>query len=99
MANPLHFALEKRWQDVIPKVMRVRGLLTGVVDTNIQRKIPEEDEWVGWMTPFVSAAPIPIVTVFDWLWWITYACKYQHDVLRVFYNREGISEELRENVL
>ena len=89
--NTLHFALEKPWRDVIPQWLCQRGLLEPT-------KKAKED-WLLWMDPFVSAAPIPIVSVFDWLWWVTYACKYQHDLMRVFYNRKEIPEDIRNNVV
>merc|ERR1712048_923328 len=89
--NPLHYSLEKRWQSVIPAWLRSRGLLVGPKSM--------DQEWINWLTPFVNSAPIPIETVFDWLWWITYACKYQHDLMRVFYNRKEVPSELRESVI
>lgn len=89
--NALHFGLEKDWRQVIPAWMKERGLL-GNTAASVQ-------DWLAWMEPFVQASPIPIITVFDWLWWVTYALKYQHDLMRVFYNRETIPEELRWNVV
>merc|ERR1712151_670952 len=99
--NPLNFALEKPWETIIPKWLRTRGLLVDG-DPQLDRlwsEMPEEHQWVEWMRPFVEASPIPIITVFDWLWWVTYACKYQHDLLRIYYNRAVVSEELRESVI
>jgi len=101
LPNPLSFALESPWEDVIPAWMRVRGLL-GLKAATKWKEITKDQmrqdvyvrSWLSWIKPFVSASPIPIVTTFDWLWWVTYACKYQHDLLRVFYNREIIPPEL-----
>jgi len=89
--NPVHFALEKPWEDVIPEWLCSRGLLAN--------GSAAKQDWLAWMAPFVAVSPVPVKTVFDWFWWVTYACKYQHDLLRVFYNRTGVSEELRANVI
>eukprot|EP00927_Polykrikos_kofoidii_P041631 TRINITY_DN35484_c0_g2_i1.p1 TRINITY_DN35484_c0_g2~~TRINITY_DN35484_c0_g2_i1.p1 ORF type:complete len:841 (+),score=127.23 TRINITY_DN35484_c0_g2_i1:123-2645(+) len=99
-ANPLHFALEKPWEDVIPKWVHAQGLMVGHEPSEelAGYKVAERD-WLEWMRPFVKAAPIKITTVFDWLWWVTYACKYEHDVTRVFYNREEVTERIRQNVI
>jgi hypothetical protein len=36
--------------------------------------------------------------MFDWWWWITYSCKYNHAVHRIFYNRRNASLTLRNRV-
>lgn len=109
--NPLCYALDEPWENVIPAWVLTQGLLgchiTNCFGRTVRKKIdlsrayihsiPEVKDWLKWMAPFVEAAPIKIVTVFDWLWWVTYACKYQHDLLRVFYNREDVTPELRES--
>lgn len=113
-ANPLFFALEAPWQNTIPKLMRARGLLKPELSVDQFRKSfasapayskkaqalkKEEQEWVQWMMPFVNQSPVPVVSTYDWLWWVTYACKYQHDLMRVFYNRQEISQELVQSVV
>ena len=51
---------------------------------NFQRLIiPEnKDRWIDWITPFVQRSPIPVVEVYDFLWWCSYGLKYQHDLNR-----------------
>jgi hypothetical protein len=90
-ANPLHFALNNPWKEVVPCWMQHRGLL-GRSDHDV-------GDWLRWMEPFIQASPVPIVNTFDWMWWVTYCCKYQHDLLRVFYNRESVPDALRDNVI
>lgn len=33
--------------------------------------------------PFVAAAPFPILNVYDFLWWLNFACKWQHVAMRM----------------
>lgn len=40
-------------------------------------------KWVEWMEQQTSRAPIPIVSVFDYLWWISFSMKWQHVALRI----------------
>ena len=47
-----------------------------ISSTNKQR-------WIDWITPFVQKSPIPIVHVYDFLWWCSYGLKYQHDLNRL----------------
>jgi hypothetical protein len=54
--------------------------------------------WVRWITPQINQSPIPVQTMFDWWWWITYSFKYNHDVHRLFYNRERITRKLLNRV-
>ena len=88
--NPMYFALDKPWRFIVPQMLRERGLL--------RPGFCAEQEWVQWMETQVCKAPIAVETLFDWLWWITYSCKFQHDLMRVYYNREAISSSLHETV-
>merc|ERR1712070_416999 len=84
--NPMHYALAKPWQQVVPNMLRTRGLL--------EPGDAAERAWLAWMMPQVNMAPIPIVTLFDWLWWIVYSCKFQFDITRLFYNRSEVTQQL-----
>eukprot|EP01065_Artemidia_motanka_P017346 TRINITY_DN2081_c0_g1_i1.p1 TRINITY_DN2081_c0_g1~~TRINITY_DN2081_c0_g1_i1.p1 ORF type:complete len:775 (+),score=242.07 TRINITY_DN2081_c0_g1_i1:36-2327(+) len=97
--NALHFGLDKPWQEVMPRLLHARGLLDGRVEKgSMARRLPMYDDWVRWIQPFVDEAPIPVVSAFDFLWWFTYGMKYTHDVLRVLYNRDTVSQELLDVV-
>ena len=97
--NPLFMGLEKPWQDVVPKMLHARGLLLNrseEEDGSELRRVDKRSvvasatkEWVAYLDAHARRAPIRIVSTFDWLWWITYSCKYQHDLLRICANREG----------
>mmetsp|Transcript_45650 Transcript_45650/g.108698 ORF Transcript_45650/g.108698 Transcript_45650/m.108698 type:complete len:546 (+) Transcript_45650:75-1712(+) len=89
--NPIHFALEEPWQKTVPKMLRIRGLLAPGAEA--------KRLWLAWAEPQAAKAPIPIVSLFDWLWWITYSCKFQFDLTRLFYNRSKLSPELMESVV
>ena len=75
--NPLYMKLEERWE-IFAEFMVFKGLL-----------IPKaKSAWLQWIKPFVAKSPVPVVTVFDFLWWCSYALKYQHDLNRIFYNNQ-----------
>lgn len=63
----------KLWREVIPDML-----------TNLEA-IPKaaKGAWLKWMEPQVSASPIPIVTTFDFLWWLNFSLKWQHVSLRL----------------
>jgi len=87
----MHFALAKPWRDIVPEMLRVRGMLA-------KGKVAEKT-WFGWMEPQVAKAPIPIETLYDWLWWIVYSCKFQFDLTRLFYNRPEVTQQLTDSVV
>merc|ERR1712023_234590 len=87
----MHYGLEKPWRGIIPEVLRLRGLLP-------PGKVAEQ-AWFRWMEPQVAKAPIPIETLFDWLWWITYSCKFQFDLTRLFYNRSEVTPGLVDSLV
>lgn len=40
-------------------------------------------QYVEIITEQVAKAPFPIISVFDYLWWMNYSCKWQHVLLRM----------------
>lgn len=40
-------------------------------------------KWLEWMEKQTNQAPVPIVSVFDYLWWISFSMKWQHVALRI----------------
>jgi hypothetical protein len=44
--------------------------------------------------PFVAAAPFEIRSVFDFLWWTNFACKWQHVVMRMASAMKDVNEYL-----
>ena len=87
--SPLFMKLEARWT-IFADFMVYKGLLSE----------PAKAHWIQWIQPFVDKSPIPVVTVFDFLWWCSYGFKYQHDLNRIFYNNnhETIPEEMVSRV-
>ena len=73
--NPLYMKLESNWT-LFADFMVFKGLLSPQA----------KDHWLEWIKPFVAKCPIFVKTVFDFLWWCSYALKYQHDLNRIFYN-------------
>ena len=41
-----------------------------------------EESFLSWIAPFFDAAPFPLVSTFDALWWLNFAGKYQNVSLR-----------------
>ena len=87
--SPLYMKLEASWT-IFADFMVYKGLLSE----------PAKTHWIQWIQPFVEKSPIPVVTVFDFLWWCSYGFKYQHDLNRIFYNNshETIPEEMVNRV-
>ena len=75
--NPLYMQLESNWT-VFSDFMVFKGLLSPGA----------KDHWLEWIKAFVAKCPILVNTVFDFLWWCSYALKYQHDLNRIFYNNQ-----------
>jgi hypothetical protein len=88
--NPLFMGLSKPWQSIIPEMLAQRGLLLNRSDDNSSPAVvaAAKAEWVEFLSQHAAQSPIPIVSTFDWFWWITYSCKYQHDLIRICYNRK-----------
>lgn len=57
--------LRQPWTEVIPKV----------IDTKIEAK--GRKAMLAWMEPQLKAAPVPIETAFEWLWWANFSMKWQ----------------------
>mmetsp|Transcript_1652 Transcript_1652/g.3365 ORF Transcript_1652/g.3365 Transcript_1652/m.3365 type:complete len:255 (-) Transcript_1652:41-805(-) len=89
--NPVHYALEEPWQRTVPEMLRVRGLLADGEEALKQ--------WLRWAEPQAAKAPIPVVTLHDWLWWVSYSCKMQFDLTRLFHNRSHVSKEVFTSVV
>jgi len=87
--NPLYCRLSDPWRDVFPILLKNRGFLGTKYDTNTEAN---RLAWIRFLEPLCAKAPIPIKSAFDLLWWLTYSCKYEHDLLRVLYNREDYVE-------
>lgn len=51
-------------------------------------------DWLRWIEPQVQKAPIPIVTVFDMLWWLNYSMKWQHVTLRIIFGQDELSSDM-----
>lgn len=93
IVNPMWMNLEEAWQRVLPAALHARGLLLNPDDADDHTNyVACAHEWCEWIAPHVALAPIPIVTTFDFFWWVTYSCKYQFDMLRVLRNRETAAE-------
>ena len=87
--SPLFTKLETSWT-IFADFMVYKGLLSE----------PAKTSWIQWIQPFVDKSPIPVVTVFDFLWWCSYGFQYQHNLNRIFYNNthETIPEEMVNQV-
>ena len=78
--NPLFMNLDSPWKTIIPIYISHLELLPSTKKAH--------EEWLKWIEPFALKSPIPILSVFDFFWWGSFALKYQHDLNRIFYNRE-----------
>lgn len=66
--------LEARWQDTA---------LATMLDKQI---VSKKDEWLEWFEPQLKKSPIPIISTFDFLWWLNFSLKWQTVTLRCFNN-------------
>ena len=88
--NTIYLALEKPWRSAVPKWLRSMELLApGRV---------AEAEWLDWMSAQVDKSPVQINTLYDWIWWMGFSCKWQSDTLHIFFNRSSMSAEVLESV-
>ena len=77
--NVPYLALEKPWRNVVPSWLRsLRLLAPGRA---------EEVAWLAWMEPQVAKSTVPIVTLYDWIWWMGFSMKFQSDAMHIFFNR------------
>eukprot|EP01065_Artemidia_motanka_P030432 TRINITY_DN36458_c0_g1_i1.p1 TRINITY_DN36458_c0_g1~~TRINITY_DN36458_c0_g1_i1.p1 ORF type:complete len:614 (+),score=182.70 TRINITY_DN36458_c0_g1_i1:62-1903(+) len=49
--------------------------------------VTDADSFGAWIAPQLRAAPVPIVSTFDFLWWLNFSMKWQHVTLRCFHAR------------
>merc|ERR1719387_1798767 len=89
--NPLWYALEKPWETVIPECLRMHNLLAPGAEA--------EEEWLTWIRPWVAKAPIPVVNLYDFCWWVAFGLKWQHDMVRSVLNKESVSQELWDSIV
>ena len=75
--SPLYMKLEAPWT-IFADFMVYKGLLSEAAKYH----------WIQWIDPFVKASPVPVSTVYDFLWWCSFGLKYQHDLNRILYNNE-----------
>jgi hypothetical protein len=50
-----------------------------------------------YLEPVIDKAPIPIRTLFDYLWWLNFALKWQHVILRLLAMRSDSSRQLYQS--
>ncbi len=50
-----------------------------------------------YLEPVVDKAPVPIRTLFDYLWWLNFALKWQHVILRLLAMRRDSSKDLYQS--
>jgi len=86
--NPMSYKLEAPWQEIVPQLVHDQKLLTHKLRPSKTELQDLKQNWIDWITPFVQASPVPILNTFDFFWWVTYGLKYQHDLLRIYYNRD-----------
>ena len=89
--NPVWHALEEPWEALIPEVLRMHLLLAPGAEA--------EEEWLAWIRPWVAKAPIPIVNLFDFCWWVAFGIKWQHDMVRSVLNKENVTQELWDSIV
>ena len=46
-----------------------------------------EAEWLDWVSAQVDKSPVPIITLYDWIWWMGFSMKFQSDAMHIFFNR------------
>ena len=88
--SPLYMKLEETW-NIFADYMVHKGVLS----------VQAKPYWVYWIQPFLDKSPIPVTTVFDFLWWCSFGLVYQHNIHRIFYNNthETIPEEMVDMVV
>merc|ERR1719444_74928 len=86
-SNPMWYALHEPWEEVMPEVLRQHAcLLVGA---------EEEQKWLEWVRPWIEKAPIPVRTVYDFVWWVSTSLKWQYDCMRLFLNRCDTPQDLQ----
>lgn len=82
--------LDAPWRSVVPDMLRDRELLAPGHEA--------EAAWCRFVSPWLDKSPVPIKTVFDFFWWCSFTLKWQHDLLRIFYNRDNVTRQLLDSV-
>ena len=57
------------------------------------------DAIITYLEPQIKKSPVPIKTLFDYLWWMNFSLKWQHVSLRMIYSMENINLSLDENII
>ncbi|CAB9526734.1 Carboxy-S-adenosyl-L-methionine synthase [Seminavis robusta] len=66
--------LQTPWAQALWPVLQERGLLGSTTG------------WDEWIRPQLEQSPIPIVTLYDFLWWLNYSAKWQTVALRCLHD-------------
>ncbi|MDF1667562.1 MAG: hypothetical protein P1V97_37845, partial [Planctomycetota bacterium] len=74
LPNRFAAGLKARWQDTALATMLDKKIVT------------KRDEWLEWFEPQLKRSPLPIVSTFDFLWWLNFSLKWQTVSLRCFNN-------------
>ena len=46
----------------------------------------------------MAKAPIPVVSLYDFIWWIGYSCKFQSDILQTLFNRQEVNQVILDSI-
>ncbi len=57
------------------------------------------DRIIEFLAPQIKKSPVPIKTLFDYLWWMNFSLKWQHVSLRMIYSTENVQLSLDENII
>ena len=88
--NPMWHALDKPWEQVMPQVMRMHGMIPPGGNNHASKNTENDahvEAWLEWIRPWVKKSPIPVKNVYDFCWWVSFGLKWQHDMVRTFLNR------------
>eukprot|EP01025_Chloroclados_australasicus_P031623 TRINITY_DN3196_c0_g1_i7.p1 TRINITY_DN3196_c0_g1~~TRINITY_DN3196_c0_g1_i7.p1 ORF type:complete len:581 (+),score=35.99 TRINITY_DN3196_c0_g1_i7:85-1743(+) len=80
--NYLYDCADKDWRTFMSSILEESGALPRGYGK----------AWVEWMSPQVQKCPIPIVNMFDYLWWINFSMKWQQVKLLILW-KLGIASE------
>lgn len=96
-SHPLYGRLAEPWPDVLPDFLAYKKVIRrdrgkGEAPLEPPEKLRLAQPWIGFFRRLIENAPPSVRkrtrSMFDLLWWLTYCCKYEHDLLRVLYNRD-----------
>ena len=89
--NPMYLALDQPWISIIPELLRCLQLLPPGERA--------EREWLQWVMPQVKHSPVPVVSVYDWYWWMSYSCKLQGNLLHLLFNQSHVTIEMMQSIV